>query len=124
MRQKNAVASIRAMVRLGVTAAALGTLFMTAPVGAQTSAGNTGTATADQAGRMAPQGTTGTAMGTVGSMQPSTMQPASGMMTGAASEGMGSNFYSAGRRFPWGLLGLIGLLGLWPRSGRDRTAVD
>ena len=139
MRQKNVVASIRAMVRLGVTSAALGTLFMTAPVGAQTSAGNTGTATADQAGRMAPQGTTSTAMGTVGSMQPSTMQPstmqpstmqpstmqpASGMMTGAASDGMGSNFYSAGRRFPWGLLGLIGLLGLWPRSGRDRTAVD
>lgn len=124
MRQKNAVASIRAMVRLGVTAAALGTLLMTAPVWAQTSAGNTATATADQTGRMAPQSTTGTTMGNMGNMQPSTMQPASGMMGGAGSRDMGSTFYSSGRRFPWGLLGLIGLLGLWPRSRRDRTTLD
>lgn len=124
MRQKNAVASIRAMVRLGVTVAALGTLLMTEPVAAQTSAGSTAPATADQTGRMAPQNTTGTTVGTMGNMQPSTMQPASGMMSGAASDGAGSTFYSGGRRFPWGLLGLIGLLGLWPRSGRDRTTVD
>ncbi len=113
------------MVRLGVTAAALGTLLMTAPVEAQTSAGNAATATADQTGRMAPQSATGTTMGNMGNMQPSTMQPASGMMSGARSGDMGTTFfYSGGRRFPWGLLGLIGLLGLWPRSRLDRTTLD
>ncbi len=124
MRQKDAVAPIRAMVRLGVMAAALGALLITAPVGAQTSAANPTTATTDQTGTMAPQSTSGATPGNMGNMQPSTMQPASGMMNGTGNQGMGGMFYSGGRGFPWGLLGLIGLLGLWPRSRRDRTPVD
>lgn len=126
MRQKNAVRPLRAMVRLGAMAAALGALLITAPVGAQTVAGSRATATTDQTGTMAPQSTNGAtpvAMG-AGNMQPSTMQPASGMMTETGNRGMGNMLYSDGRGFPWGLLGLIGLLGLWPRSRRDRTTVD
>lgn len=120
MRQKNAVKSIRAIVRLGVTTAALGTLLVAAPVGAQTSTGSAVTATVDQTGRLG----TGTTPGTpdANNVQPVAVQPATGMMTQTGSRGMmGSTFYSGGRGFPWGLLGLIGLLGLWPRRGSRRT---
>ena len=128
MRQKNALKSIRALVRLGTAAAALGTLLVTAPVGAQPSTGNGVTATVDQTGRTAQTGmmtTTAPRATNAENMQPSTVQSGTGMMTGTGSRGMmGSTFYSDGRGFPWGLLGLIGLLGLWPRSRGSRSTVD